>query len=148
MKDKVTNMLFAGKYQSWLEDIGKLALRLFFGLSLAINHGWYTLQGAFSGASDFPDPLGLGPETTMFLAGTTEFVFVLFVIVGLFTRVALVPILLNFMVAFFIFHAGDPFGRKELAYLYLAAMIVIMLLGPGRYSLDYLIFKKPSRIEN
>lgn len=142
MKDKVTNILFGGKYQSRLEDIGKLALRLLFGLSLAFNHGWPTLKGVFSGASDFPDPLGLGPETTMLLVGSAEFVFVLFVIAGLFTRIAIIPVIFNFIVALFIFHAGDPFGRKEMAYLYLTAMTVIMFIGPGRYSMDFILFKK------
>lgn len=135
-----TNFLFGGTYQSKLENFGKLCLRLLFGLSLAINHGWPTFRGALGNTSGFPDPLGIGTGTSMVLAGTAEFIFGLMVAAGLLTRLSLIPVLCNFIVAFFIFHAGDPFGQKELAYLYLSAMTTIMLLGPGKYSLDTLLF--------
>ena len=133
---------FGGGKQSKLENTGKLALRLLFGLSLALNHGWPTFRGALTGASDFPDPLGIGPGISMLLTGTAEFVFVLFVVAGFMTRISVLPVLINFSVAFFIFHFSDPFGRKELAYLYLSAMTAIALLGPGKYSLDYWLFQK------
>lgn len=139
MKQLLISFLFGGKHQSQLNDIGKLALRFLFGLSLALNHGWPTLKEVMAGASEFPDPLGLDPELSMLLAGTAEFGFALFVTSGLFTRAALIPILINFSVAFFIFHASDPFGNKELAFLYLSSMTAIMLLGPGKYSLDHVL---------
>lgn len=142
MKRKITNFLFFGRLQSLLEDSGKLILRLLFGLSLAVNHGWPTITSALSGHTDFPDPLGIGTEITMAMAGFAEFICALFVVAGLFTRISVIPILINFSVAFFIFHSGDPFGRKELAYLYLSSMSAIMLLGSGKYSLDYLLFRE------
>lgn len=145
MKNTIATILFGGKYRSGLADIGKLAVRLLFGLSLAINHGWPTLNGLLNGASDFPDPLGFGPEVSMVLAGSAEFAFGLLIAAGLLTRISVLPVLINFIVAFFIFHAGDPFGHKELAYLYLSAMTVILFLGPGRYSMDHLLFKDPHR---
>ncbi len=135
-----TTFLFGGRYQSELEAFGKLAVRLLFGLSLAINHGWPTFRGALVGASGFPDPLGIGAGTSMMLAGTAEFIFGLTVAAGLLTRLSLIPVLCNFIVALFVFHAGDPFGQKEMAYLYLSAMVSIMMLGPGKYSLDTLLF--------
>jgi len=33
-------------------------------------------------------------------------------------------------------HLSDPFGKKEKALLYLAMFIAIILLGPGKYSID------------
>lgn len=144
MQSLFTKFLFGGRYHSELEDIGKLCLRLLFGLSLAINHGWPTFRGALENASGFPDPLGIGAGTSMILAGIAEFIFGLMVAAGLLTRLSLLPVLCNFIVAFFVFHAGDPFGQKELAYLYLSAMIGIMLLGPGKYSLDRLLFDDPT----
>lgn len=148
MNEFLKRILTGGGYQSKLDNTGKLALRLFFGLSLALNHGWPTFRGALTGASDFPDPLGIGPGISMLLTGTAEFVFVLFVVAGFMTRVSVLPVLVNFSVAFFIFHVSDPFGRKELAYLYLSAMTAIALLGPGKYSMDYWLLKKKNNSRN
>ena len=39
-------------------------------------------------------------------------------------------------VAAFIVHMGDPFGRVEKALLFLAVFVILMLTGPGKYSID------------
>jgi putative oxidoreductase len=41
-------------------------------------------------------------------------------------------------VAAFIVHmaGGDPFGRVEKPLLFLVGFIVIMMMGPGKYSID------------
>lgn len=147
MNINLQSFLFAKKWKGHLEDLAKLMLRLLFGLSLALNHGWPTLKAAIGGAADFPDPLGFGPELTIFLVGSAEFLFALLVAVGLLTRISAIPVVFSFAVAFFIFHAGDPFGDKELAYLYLSAMTAILILGPGKYSLDYKLFQPEESTE-
>jgi putative oxidoreductase len=39
-------------------------------------------------------------------------------------------------VAAFIVHLSDPFARKEKAILFLIGFIAIMMMGPGKYSID------------
>jgi putative oxidoreductase len=39
-------------------------------------------------------------------------------------------------VAAFIVHGADPLGEKELALFYFLSFFMIMLTGPGAYSLD------------
>lgn len=141
MDKSVISLLLSTKNYPQLEDAGKLALRVLFGCALALNHGWPTFSTALAGGgSGFPDPLGLGPELSMMLTGTAEFVCVLFIIAGFMTRLFTIPVLINFATAFFIFHSGDSFGEKELAFIYLSAATCIMLLGPGKYSADYALF--------
>ncbi|MDX1636806.1 MAG: DoxX family protein [Balneolaceae bacterium] len=129
------------------EDIGKLLLRLLFSGALALNHGYQTFIGSLSFSASFPDPLGIGPGWSMLLVGFAEFICALLVAAGFYTRVVVIPVILNFSVAFFLFHAGDSFGEKELAYLYLCAMIAILLLGPGSFSIDGLKSKLVERRE-
>lgn len=43
--------------------------------------------------------------------------------------------------AFLVFHAEDPFGEKELALLYLSAFTVLLVTGPGRFSIDGLFLR-------
>jgi putative oxidoreductase len=40
------------------------------------------------------------------------------------------------LVAAFVAHAGDPFGKKEMALLYLLVYITLFITGPGKYSID------------
>jgi putative oxidoreductase len=45
-------------------------------------------------------------------------------------------------VAAIIHHANDPFQDKELALLFMVGYVVLILTGPGRFSVDRLITSK------
>jgi putative oxidoreductase len=45
-------------------------------------------------------------------------------------------------VAAFIAHGPDPFGKKELALLYLVIYILLLVAGSGKYSVDYYLSRK------
>ncbi|MDX1408063.1 MAG: DoxX family protein, partial [Saprospiraceae bacterium] len=61
-------------------------------------------------------------------------------VAGLATRLAAIPLMITMAVAFFLVHADDPVLDREVAMLYLVVYAVIYLIGPGRFSLDQLIF--------
>ncbi len=116
------------------EGIG--LLRISFGLMLALAHGYPTLKGLFSGVTEYPDPLRIGSQLSMGLMGFTEFFCALLVALGLFTRFSLIPIIIGFILAIFVFHANDPFGSKEMALHYLIVFLVLFITGPGRFTLN------------
>jgi putative oxidoreductase len=60
---------------------------------------------------------------------------------GLFTRLALIPLIVTMAVAVFIIHADDPFGDKEHALLFLVPYVALLFTGPGKWSLDALVRK-------
>jgi len=66
----------------------------------------------------------------------------LFVIVGAFTRLAVIPLVFSMLVVIFVVHANDPFQMKELPFLYLGIYILLFFTGAGRISLDTIISKK------
>lgn len=116
-------------------DIGLAVLRILPSAFL-LSHGIPKLQKLLNGDFEFADPIGIGATPSLFLAVIGEVICPVLVIIGYKTRWATLPILIVMVVAAFIVHASDPFGRKELALLYLVCFAVIMLLGPGRYSID------------
>jgi putative oxidoreductase len=65
-----------------------------------------------------------------------EFFCALFIIIGLFTRLATIPLIITMSVALFKAHNVDIFGKGELAGLYLTCFLVLLLLGPGKVSVD------------
>lgn len=103
---------------------------------MAYSHGWGKLQKMLGGDMSFADPLGVGEEVSLVLAVFAEVVCAILVALGLFTRAALIPLIITMMVAVFIIHADDPFGKQEFGLLYLVPYVTLFLTGPGKISLD------------
>ena len=119
------------------ESMAKLILRLVFG-GLMLTHGWPKLDRLLStGEFKFGDPIGLGPEVSMISAIFAEFVCAILVMLGYKTKLATIPLMFTMLVAALIVHADDPFGRKEKALLFFIGFLVILLMGPGKYSIDH-----------
>lgn len=121
-------------------DLGLLVLRLIAGVGI-LTHGWPKVQKVIEGNFQFGDPIGLGPEVSLILAAFAEGICSILLILGLVTRLALIPLIINMAVAFFIVHAGDDFGTKELSLLYLGMFVTLFLTGPGKISADQPLFK-------
>jgi len=117
-----------------LKDIGLVLLRI--GASVAmLTHGYGKLQMLIDGA-EFGNPIGIGSTPSLFLAVIGEFVCPILIIFGFKTRWAAVATAITMAVAFLIVHAADAFQKKEKALLYLIIFVAIILLGPGKYSVD------------
>lgn len=131
-------------------DTGLLILRVVFGLVLLYGHGFEKLTVIFSGQEiQFMDPIGIGANTSYYMAAFAEGICAILLILGLFTRIATLILSINFLVIF-IFHAfiaGDGFAVLELRFFYLFAFIGLTLTGPGRFSLDYQLFHRNKPLE-
>jgi putative oxidoreductase len=119
-------------------DCGLLLLRLWLGLSLLLLHGWGKLAGYKKMAGGFPDPLGVGHQASFGLAVFGEVVCAALLILGLFTRFAALGCAITMSVAFLLVHRMVLKGANsgELAFIYLAGFLTILLAGPGRFALD------------
>ncbi len=82
---------------------------------------------------------GMSAAFTISLALFAEFICSILVLIGMFTRLAVIPLMTTMFVAVFHFHADDPFAVKEKAILYLLIYTVLLFTGAGKYSVDYLI---------
>ncbi|PZR41405.1 MAG: DoxX family protein [Azospira oryzae] len=127
-------------YKPIATDIGLLLLRVGFAL-LLLPYGWEKFANYAAWSNDFPDPLHVGPAFSLALCIFAELICAALVGIGLFTRLALIPLLINMSVIFFVVHQQDPFKDKEHGLFFLIAYVVLMLTGPGRYSADAVIKK-------
>lgn len=117
------------------KDIGLALLRII-PSALMLSHGIPKFQKLISGDFGFPDPIGIGSTPSLFLAVIGEFICPILIIIGFKTRWAAIPALITMLVAAIVVHGADPLAKKELALLYAVFFIAIILLGPGRYSID------------
>ena len=118
-------------------DLGLLVLRVWFGLEMAFAHGLPKLMKIINGDMAFADPLGLGAGLSLVLATFGEFICGLLIAAGFFTRLSAIPYLITMLVAAFITHATDGWGKMSFPLMYAVAAIVLLITGPGRYSLDH-----------
>jgi putative oxidoreductase len=63
-------------------------------------------------------------------------------LLGLFTRLGAFLIMVTMLVATITAAKGDIFGDGEITFLYTIVCLVLIFIGAGKYSLDYLLSKK------
>lgn len=137
MLQRIFNPLGLPSPANW----GILILRIGSSL-LMMRYGFGKLERYLNGEWGFADPIGIGEEATLLLAIFAELLCSLLVLLGLFTRAALIPLILTMLVAFLIIHSDDPFDKKEHPLVFLIPYLTIFLTGPGRFSLDQRLFGK------
>jgi len=111
-----------------------------------LTHGWPKLMKLLAGGEiQFLDPFGLGATASFVLAIFAEVLCSFLLLFGLATRWATIPLIITMLVAIFVAHAADGFQKQELPGHYVLVYLFLLLVGPGKYSLDYLIGRKLSR---
>lgn len=124
---------------------GLLLVRLVMGIAF-ILHGWGKIQAPFSWM-----PGSTMPGILLFLAALSEFGGGIAILLGALTSLASFGLACTMSVAVY-FHAvvfGDPFvskggGSYELGMLYFALSIMFILVGPGKFSVDKILFGEKS----
>jgi len=132
--------LLSINYSAGAFNFAMLLLRITFGV-LMMNHGYSKLVHFNETAQHMPSLFGIGSTITTALVVFAEFFCALFVILGLFTRLACIPILINMAYAVINAHHGKIFGDGEMGTLFLGAFLVLLIIGPGKVSVDGMIGK-------
>lgn len=128
-------------YNKTLLDWAILAIRIFVGVAM-LTHGFPKLMMLLSGKIEFINFLGIGQKTSLILTVLAEVLCSLFVLLGLFTRLSVVPLIITMLVAALMVHGNDPFAKQEMSLLYLFHYIIIFVAGPGNISIDRMISRK------
>jgi putative oxidoreductase len=132
---------FSTNYTENSFNLAALLLRLTFGAMICIVHGLTKLTHFSTMAGAFPDPLHVGHKISLVLVIFAEVFCALLLVLGLFTRFAALVLVINLAVAAFMVHSGQPLSVHEPAFTYLAAFAAILLVGPGRISVDSMMGK-------
>ncbi|MFT3946102.1 MAG: DoxX family protein [Agriterribacter sp.] len=127
--------LLSTSYTDWAFNIALFVLRITAGLMM-IPHGYDKLVNFAEKKNTFMNFLGIGSTASLALVIFAEFFCSIFVMIGLFTRFTVLPLVIAMAVALFKAHGNAIFTQGEKAGLYLAIFLGILLVGPGKASVD------------
>jgi len=134
------NKFLSTKYSAGAFNFGMFILRVVLGLLVA-SHGYAKLIKFSSLRYKFMNFMHLGSTTSLSLVIFAELFCSIFLILGLFTRLASVFTIITMFVVVFVASHGNIFDQGERGAIYLATSIMILLCGPGKISIDGMIGK-------
>lgn len=128
-------------------SMGILVIRITIGVLMAFYGYQKLLNFETMAASDFwakeVNFLGMTGKAPLALTIFAELFCSLFLILGLFTRLILIPLLICMgyiivcVAKFEVIYAGDNGIEMNTAFVYFLIYFGLLLTGPGNYSLDY-----------
>jgi putative oxidoreductase len=128
------------RYTSATVNTATLWLRLGLGIAM-IPHGYDKLTHFADYQNSFMSFMGLSMSSSLILAIGAEFFCSVLLMIGLLTRLVLIPLIITALVIVFLAHDGDIVGDGSAGFALLIGYITSLLLGPGAFSLDALLFK-------
>jgi putative oxidoreductase len=117
-------------------DIGLLFARITGSLLLLHVHGIPKIMHYQNELAHIDDPLGMGHTLTLLCALFAEVVCPVFIAIGLFTRLAALPVVFLLAVSMVLVHPDWSIEQGQFGWLLVIVFGTIALSGAGRYSVD------------
>jgi putative oxidoreductase len=123
-------------YSTTAFNVATLLLRSAFGILMFLDHGLMKINKFNDIESIFPDPFHVGHRISLIVVIFAEAACSLFLVLGLFSRLAALILFIDVAVAVFFVHLGQPIVKFELPILYSIVFFSLVLIGPGNISID------------
>lgn len=124
---------------------------IFFAHGAQKAMGWFGGPGLSATADMFQKNAGI-PYPLFLLSTYTEFLGGFFLIIGLLTRISSAGLVINMAVAVLHVHLAKGLFSSNGGFEYPLSLLVIslciFLMGPGKFSIDNLIFNKDDKNKN
>ncbi len=119
-----------------------LIFRIAIAAELMLAHGLKKIGIGVADAEVVPNPLHLPETLNQLFAEAANLFFPVLVMLGLFTRLAVLPTLAVTLTGYFLVHWNDSLMEKDMPFMYSLAFLLLLSFGPGKYSIDNFINKK------
>ncbi len=123
-------------------DLVLLGYRVAISIAFLFIHGLKKITNFQEEIQHIPDPFGMGGYNATIIAIFSNIVCSIFVAMGLFTRLFALGAFMIPFIGLTIVHLNDPWAVRDVPLMYSIAFLVIILLGPGKHSLDNVINKR------
>jgi len=121
---------------SELNNGAALAFRVLLMFELFRVHGMKKFRIQNGQKEHVPNPLHLPDKLNGLVAAFSDTIVPMLVSIGLGTRLFLLPSIGVTAIGYFIVHKDDSLEVRDVPYMYTLAMLFLLVIGPGSYSLD------------
>ena len=119
-----------------------LGFRVMIAFAMIRTHGLKKITDFEGTVNHIPDPFGMGGLASAYIAIIVNVVLAAFVGLGFFTRLSAIGILSLTLSGFFLVHFQDPWPVKDVPLMYSIAYALLVMTGPGSYSIDNWLSKR------
>ncbi|KQT35572.1 DoxX family protein [Chryseobacterium sp. Leaf405] len=134
---EIVKQILSSDLGSSFNDAAFLVFRILLGVELFRVHGLKKFRLENGKKEVVPNPLGLPDKMNALVASLADTVVPFLIILGLGTRLAVLPTIGVTAIGYFVVHRKDSLEVRDVPYMYTLSLLLILALGAGRYSLDY-----------
>lgn len=134
---EILKQILASDLGSSFNDVALLIFRVLLGIELFRVHGLKKFRLENGKKEVVPNPLGLPDKMNALVATFSDTVVPFLIILGLGTRLAILPTIGVTAIGYFVVHRKDSLEVRDVPFMYTLSLLLILALGAGRYSLDY-----------
>ncbi|QOG04535.1 DoxX family protein [Flavobacterium sp. MDT1-60] len=114
-----------------------LVFRILLAVELFRVHGMKKFRVENGQREHVPNPLHLPEKLNAIVATFSDTVVPFLIILGVGTRLIVLPTIGVTAVGYFVVHRKDSLEVRDVPYMYTLSLLLILALGAGKYSLDY-----------
>ncbi|KFE99092.1 DoxX family protein [Chryseobacterium luteum] len=134
---EILKQILSSDLGSSFNDIAFLIFRVLLAVELFRVHGLKKFRLENGQKEIIPNPLGLPDKMNALVASFSDLVVPFLIILGLGTRLAVLPTIGVTAIGYFVVHRKDSLEVRDVPYMYTLSLLLILALGAGKYSLDY-----------
>jgi putative oxidoreductase len=138
---ELLKMLLHSDAGSALNNWALLGFRVLLAAELFRVHGLRKFRPQPGEAVEVvPNPLGLPAALNQLVASVSDTVVPALVVLGVATRLAVLPTIGVTAIGYFVVHRHDPVAVRDVPYIYTICFLLLLVLGPGTHSLDHYLW--------
>lgn len=136
---EIIKLLLFSDVGSDFNNIALLVFRILVAIELFRVHGMKKFKLENGEREHLPNPFHLPEKLNSLVAAFSDTVVPVFLVLGLGTRLFLLPTIGVTAVGYFIVHKRDSLEVRDVPYIYTITLLFLLALGAGNYSVDYYI---------
>ncbi|WP_343706180.1 DoxX family protein [Flavobacterium sp.] len=136
MIDIIKQILYSDLGTSF-NNAALLVFRVLLAIELFRVHGMKKFRVEDGQKEHVPNPLHLPEKLNGLVATFSDTVIPFFIILGLGTRLAVLPTIGVTAIGYFVVHRNDSLEVRDVPYMYTLSLLLLLALGAGTYSLDH-----------